>query len=92
MNDFINFYNHLDFGMRLLVGIALMFIGGAWGVFAAYNEDVWWGRWTMMVPGMTLFFCASNPAKGIPPLIVQLSGMFLFFSTGLSLFSGTAIG
>jgi hypothetical protein len=85
MSLFLGFFTHLDHGTWLIIGILLMFTGFIWGIFAAYKEDVRWGRWTLLVPVLTLYFCATHPRKGLPPLILQLVGAAIFLKAGLSL-------
>ena len=67
MDSLLGIINQLDLGTWLIIGILLMFTGFIWGIFAAYKEDVRWGRWTLLVPVLTLYFCVTHPAKGPLP-------------------------
>lgn len=85
MDVISSFFYRLDIGTWLMIGFFLMFAGFIWGIIAAYKEDIRLGRWILMAPILTLSFCATHPAKGIPPLILQLVGGGIFIKAGLSL-------
>lgn len=85
ITDFLLLMPSLSDGTRLFLGLMLMVGGGVWLLFAAYGEDVKFGRLMCFVPGLAILFCSEHPKRGIPPLIIQFIGAWLFFPSILNL-------
>jgi hypothetical protein len=69
----------------------MLLISHGWLIYAAHSEGSNWGRKVAFVPGYSILFCAEFPKKGFPPLILQIVGAFLLFSTFFSLVPGSHI-
>jgi hypothetical protein len=85
ITDFIPWFPQMGFGAHFFIGLLFLFVGQAWLIFAAYSEDVRTGQWVVFVPGFAFIFIAEHPKKGLPPLILQLIGAGILFSTFFSL-------
>lgn len=62
----------------LILGLALLAIGGLWLLVLAFQENIWWGLGSLLVSPVLLVFGIVHWHKSKTPLLLSAAGSVLF--------------
>jgi len=59
----------------LIIGVALMLIGGLWILFNAFKESILWGLGCIIFNLLSLVFVATHWQDNKKPFFIQIGGL-----------------
>ena len=59
----------------LFIGVAICLVGGIWLLVVAFQESIWWGIGSLLLPIVGLIFVILHWQEAKKPFLIQLGGV-----------------
>lgn len=66
--------------MLLMLGVAIYLVGGIWLLVKAFQESIWWGLGSLLIPLVGLIFAIMHWAQCKKPFLIALAGLVLIIA------------
>ena len=73
-------------------GLALAVLAWVWLIVRAFQEQVWWGLGSLLLPPLALVFALRHAQKAISPLVVFVLGGLVTASSSFLFAGGSGPG